>query len=132
MCRLLRSDRLFSILSGGTDLASRLAKTVHKTYRNIEVSKPEAPAFMVSIETKEQLIARLFCPRLGFRAALEMDLLRVIALMMVCCANYMEFLLIATGCNGSPTMFKPSQKRPIVLHLLQPSPIIADRSGRNT
>ena len=76
MARLLRPDRIFARLAKGSGLADTVALTVATPHRVLEVNDPPEPRHRVRLETKEGMLARLFCCRLDLDAALDMELVR--------------------------------------------------------
>ena len=76
MARLLRPDRIFARLAEGSGLTDAVALTVATPHRVLEVSDPPAPRHKVRLETKEAMLARLFCCRLDLDAALDVELVR--------------------------------------------------------
>jgi hypothetical protein len=76
MARILRPDRIFARLAEGSGLLDELALTVATPHRVLEVSEPFDPRYKVRLETKESMLARLFCCRLDLDAVLEVELVR--------------------------------------------------------
>jgi hypothetical protein len=76
MARILRPDRIFRRLAEGSDLVDSLALTVATPHRTLVVNDPPEPGHAVRLETKEGMLARLFCCRLDLDAALEVELVR--------------------------------------------------------
>jgi hypothetical protein len=76
MARILRPDRILARLAKGTGLMDSVALTVATPHRVLEVSDPPEPRYKVRLETKEAMLARLFCCRLDLDAALDMELIR--------------------------------------------------------
>jgi GNAT superfamily N-acetyltransferase len=76
MARILRPDRIFQRLAAGSDLRDTLFLAVSTPHRALVVNDPPSPRYIVRIETKENLLSRLFCCRLDFEAALDMELVR--------------------------------------------------------
>ena len=74
--RLLRPDRIFARLAAGTDLAGTLSLTIHTPHRTLVVNDPPEARYQVQMETKENLLARLFCCRLDLPSALDTELVR--------------------------------------------------------
>jgi GNAT superfamily N-acetyltransferase len=76
MARLLRPDRIFRRLAAGSNLVESLSLTVETPHRTIVVNEPQDPRYEVRLETKEGLLARLFCCRLDLAAAIETEMVR--------------------------------------------------------
>jgi hypothetical protein len=76
MARILRPDRIFARLAEGSGLLDELALTVATPHRVLAVRDPPDPRYKVRLETKEGMLARLFCCRLDLDAALDMELVR--------------------------------------------------------
>jgi predicted acetyltransferase len=76
MARLLRPDRIFRRLAAGSNLLETLSLTVETPHRTIVVNEPEEPRYKVQLNTKESLLARLFCCRLDLAAAIETEMVR--------------------------------------------------------
>jgi GNAT superfamily N-acetyltransferase len=76
MARILRPDRIWATLAGGSDLLGSLSLTVSTPHRTLEISDPPDARYSVGLQTKESLLARLFCCRLDLEAALDMELVR--------------------------------------------------------
>ncbi|MBL7201138.1 MAG: GNAT family N-acetyltransferase [Anaerolineae bacterium] len=76
MARILRPDRIFSRLAAGSDLPRTLSLTLSTPHRTVVVNDPPDPQYVVRLETKENLLSRLFCCRLDLAAALDMELVR--------------------------------------------------------
>jgi GNAT superfamily N-acetyltransferase len=76
MARLLRPDRIWARLAGGSDLLDSLALVVATPHRTLVVNDPREPCYTVRVETKESMLARLFTCRLDLAAALDMELVR--------------------------------------------------------
>ena len=76
MATMLRCDQAFRALAHQTDLPDTLALTVHTPHRSLSVNHPPQPRYSIQLETKENLLSRLFCSRLDLDAALQMQLVR--------------------------------------------------------
>ena len=76
MARILRPDRIFERLAAGSDLLHGLCLTVVTPHRTLVVNDPPGSKYTVQLETKESMLARLFCRRLDLAAALDMELIR--------------------------------------------------------
>lgn len=76
MARILRPDRIFRRLAVGSNLAETLSLTVETPHRTIVVNEPKEPRYKVRLDTKEGLLARLFCCRLDLAAAIETEMVR--------------------------------------------------------
>lgn len=76
MARILRPDRIWQRLAAGSDLLETLALSVSTPHRTVEVNEPPDPRYTVRLETKENLLSRLFCCRLDLEAAVQMEMVR--------------------------------------------------------
>ena len=76
MARILRPDRIFQRLAAGSNLAHTLSLSVSTPHRTLVVNDPPEPRYAVRFETKESLLSRLFCCRLGLEMAIDATLVR--------------------------------------------------------
>lgn len=76
MARILRPDRIFARLAAGSNLLHTLSLTVSTPHRTLVVNDPPQARYAVQLETKEQLLSRLFCSRLDLRAACKTEMVR--------------------------------------------------------
>jgi hypothetical protein len=76
MARILRPDRILRRLAKDSGLLDTLSMTVVTPHRMLEVNTPSDPRYTVRLETKEHVLARLFCCRLDLEAALDLELVR--------------------------------------------------------
>jgi hypothetical protein len=76
MVRILRPDRIWQRLASGTELVESLVLTVCTPHRTLVVNDPPGARYNVRLETKENMLSRLFCCRLDLEAALDMEMVR--------------------------------------------------------
>jgi GNAT superfamily N-acetyltransferase len=76
MARLLRPDRIFGRLAGGTGLVERVSLRVVTPHRTLIVNDVPNSGHTVELELKEHDLARLFLCRLNLSAALDMESVR--------------------------------------------------------
>jgi GNAT superfamily N-acetyltransferase len=76
MARVLRPERLFRRLAGGSNLLNSLSLTVNTPHRTVAVVDAPDARYAVRMEMKEAYLARLMMCRLDLAAAVEMELVR--------------------------------------------------------
>ena len=68
--------RIFARLAADSGLVDTLSLAVNTPHRPLVVNEPQDPRYRVKMETKENLLSRLFLCRLNLEAAVEMELVR--------------------------------------------------------
>jgi GNAT superfamily N-acetyltransferase len=76
MARILCPDRIFARLAADSGLLDTVSLVVNTPHRPLVVNEPENPRYRVIMETKENLLSRLFLCRLNLEAAIEMEMVR--------------------------------------------------------